>query len=66
MLIAYWMFIAGALLIVTTIKPPVWLGGPERRYMSDDNTNAVLNRASRRSLAGYLILAGGIFWIVGM
>ena len=66
MSISSWMFAAGAVLIVSTIKRPTWLGGPERRYMSEDSATAIIGRASRRSLAGYLILGGGMFWMVGL
>lgn len=66
MSISAWLFAVGAVLIVSTIKRPVWLGGPERRYMSEDSATAILGRASRRSLAGYLMLGGGLFWLVGL
>lgn len=66
MSISGWMLAAGGVLIVSTFKRPSWLGGPERRYMSEDSATAILGRASRRSLAGYLMLGGGLFWLVGL
>tara|TARA_B100001113_G_C20852735_1_gene510364 strand:- start:101 stop:301 length:201 start_codon:yes stop_codon:yes gene_type:complete len=64
--ISAWLFAVGGVLIISTFKRPTWLGGPERRYMSEDSANAIIGRASRRSLAGYLILGGGLFWLVGL
>ena len=59
------LFFLGVLLIVSTLKTPTWLGGPERRYTSDDTANAMLRRSSRRSLGMYLAAIGAMFWSFG-
>lgn len=55
----------GVLMFVSTFKRPVWLGGPERRYTSDDTATAMLKRSSRRSMGMYLAGIGAIFWSFG-
>ena len=66
MLIGQWMILVAVFLILTTVKRPVWLGGPRRRYTADDTSNAMLSRASRRSLAGYIAFGGALFWLLGL
>jgi len=61
-----WLILLGVILAITTIKRPSWLGGPTRRYTSEDTANAMLTRASRRSLAGYLIFGGVMMALVGI
>ncbi len=63
---SYYLFIASVVLVVSTVKRPQCLGGPARRYTSDDTANAMLSRASRRSLAGYLVFGGAMMWLVGL
>jgi len=66
LLYGQYLIITGALLVVSTIKRPEFLGGQKHRYTSDDTTNAMLARASRRSLAGWLVFAGVMMWLVGI
>ena len=58
--------IAGALLALSTLKLPMFFGGSKRRYASDDTVNAMLQRASVRSLGGWLIFGGTMMWLVGI
>ena len=61
-----YLLVIGALLIASTWKRPMWLGGLRWRYASDEMVYAMVTRASRASLGGYLILSGGLFWVVGL
>ena len=65
MTIGVMLFTIGVLLFVSTIKRPVWLGGPVRRHTSDDTAAAMLKRSTRRSLGMYLAGIGAIFWSFG-
>ena len=49
MLVGYWFVIAGAVLFLSTLKRPTWLGGNERRYTADDTTYAATARAQKRT-----------------
>ncbi|MEM7099025.1 MAG: hypothetical protein AAF541_12260 [Pseudomonadota bacterium] len=62
MKIGIFLFFLGLVLFISTLKRPTWLGGPKRRYTSDDTVNAMLRRSSRRSLGMYLAGIGAIFW----
>ena len=62
----YYLILAGIIIAISTLKRPTWLGGRARRYTSDDTANAMLGRASRRSLAGYLIFAGTMMALLGI
>ena len=66
MLFGQWLVLLSVVVVLTTIKQPAWLGGPRRRYTSDDTANAILSRASRRSLAGYLAFGGSLMWLLGL
>ena len=56
----------GAVLLLSTLKRPMWLGGPRHRPFADDTTLAAIAHASRRSLSLWLLLIGGIFWGSGI
>ena len=58
--------IAGLLIAASTLKRPVFLGGSRRRHASDENVSAMMNRASKRSLGGWLIFGGAMMWLVGI
>ena len=57
---------AGLFIAISTFKGPAFLGGPRRRYASDESANAMINRASTRSLGGWIIFGGGMMWLVGI
>lgn len=59
-----YLILAGVLIALSTVKRPVFLGGQKRRISSDDTAVAMLNRASVRSLGGYLIFGGTMMWLV--
>ena len=61
MLVGKILIVVSVLLFVSTLKRPVFLGGPVRRYTSDDSAQAMLRRASRRSLSLWMMLGGVIF-----
>ncbi len=62
----HWLLLGGALLILSTMKLPTWLGGPSRRYDADDMPTALMNRAIRQRLGMYIIYAGAYFWVFGI
>jgi hypothetical protein len=66
MLYGEFLLYIGFFVAISTLKGPAFLGGPRRRYASDESANAMMNRASTRSLGGWLIFVGGMMWLIGI
>lgn len=65
MLVGQWLVLIGIVLILWTVKRPVWLGGPERRYTSEETTHAAVARAQKRTIGLWLIIGGAFAALLG-